>query len=153
MIDSKYQIQRYRPEFKDKLIELLDIVDLPTSDLDELQRKNFFIIVSDAGDLVACLGFYPDEDYVLLRSVAVHPDLQGEGLAIELLAHAELYFRMNKVKQIFLLTTTAEGWFSRHGYLVISRDSLPKSILSHSQFTGLCPSSAVTMYKLLETLH
>ena len=43
------------------------------------------------------------------------------------------------------LTTTAEGYFARHGFGAIDRATVPPAIRSSAEFSTLCPTTAVVM--------
>jgi arsenate reductase (thioredoxin) len=49
-----------------------------------------------------------------------------------------------------LLTETAEIFFARKGYHTVDRKDAPAEIQASSEFSHLCPSSAVLMKKTLE---
>jgi amino-acid N-acetyltransferase len=53
------------------------------------------------------------------------------------------------VESLYLLTTTADAFFSRLGYSPASREEAPSFIKNTSQFSGLCPASSVFMCKHL----
>ena len=53
------------------------------------------------------------------------------------------------VQELCLLTTTAEHFFERLGYQRAEREAAPASIRGTSEFTTLCPASAVFMRKRL----
>ena len=53
--------------------------------------------------------------------------------------------KLKGVLEIYLLTTTAEGFFRRNGFERIERKIVPEVIKQTTEFTSLCPSSAVCM--------
>jgi amino-acid N-acetyltransferase len=53
------------------------------------------------------------------------------------------------VANLFLLTTSAQDFFSRHRYQAIGRKSVPAKVAAAAEFTRLCPGSAVCMTKSL----
>jgi amino-acid N-acetyltransferase len=55
------------------------------------------------------------------------------------------------VRNLYLLTTTAEGFFAGLGYRKVSRDQAPPGIAGTEQFSSLCPSSSSFMVKTLST--
>ena len=82
----------------------------------------------------------------LLRS-AVSPRRRGEGIGEALLVHAEQAAAQRGVMELYLLTTTAERYFSRRGYDVVDRATAPDAITRTRQFSELCPSSSILMVK------
>ena len=76
--------------------------------------------------------------------------LRGAGAGARLLAHAESQARARGVKTLYLLTTTAESFFARHGYASADRDGAPPAIRATREFSGICPASSAFMRKLLQ---
>lgn len=78
----------------------------------------------------------------LLRSVAVVTPGRGVGAALvrHLLARADAEGR-----PVALLTTTAEGSFSRFGFARVAREDVPSALLATAGFRGACPASAMVM--------
>ncbi|MEQ8534295.1 MAG: tyrosine protein phosphatase, partial [Imperialibacter sp.] len=56
----------------------------------------------------------------------------------------------NGITELYLLTTTASKFFERIGYKVADRNTAPDAIKNTSEFSDLCPSSAVFMHKALD---
>lgn len=96
---------------------------------------------------VAALELYAGD--ALLRSVAVDPGYQGQHLGHRLTDAALEMARTHGVSTVFLLTTTAEGFFPRFGFEPISRADVPASVQSSIEFQSACPASAVVMRKRL----
>jgi amino-acid N-acetyltransferase len=53
------------------------------------------------------------------------------------------------VKELYLLTTTAEKFFPKLGFDSIDRDNVPTPIQATEEFSSICPSTAVCMVKKL----
>lgn len=51
------------------------------------------------------------------------------------------------VAAIYLLTTTAESFFRRHGYEPVGRPAVPDVIAGSAEFRTLCPASAALLFK------
>jgi amino-acid N-acetyltransferase len=88
-------------------------------------------------------------DVALLRSLVVARQARSNGAGAALTEAAERLAVESGVNIVYLLTTTAERFFSARGYQKIDRAQAPKAIQGTSQFSGLCPSSAVLMMKQL----
>lgn len=125
---------------------LLEYERLPTSDLNEAALGRFLVCRDDKGVLGA-VGLEIFENVALLRSLVVDRDVRGEGLGIRLTAAAEALAQRSGAESVYLLTTTAEEFFRRRGYRIVARSEGPAAIQSTTQFTELCPSSAVLMVK------
>jgi len=86
---------------------------------------------------------------VLLRSVVVAPEHRGKGVG-EALVHAVVSEAAAQgVRELWLLTETAEPFFSRLGFERVDRAHAPENIAATSEFTTLCPVSAACMKKAL----
>ena len=53
------------------------------------------------------------------------------------------------VRAIYLLTTTAEGFFHRRGYSMAERHAAPPAIQSTREFAGICPANSAFMTKTI----
>jgi amino-acid N-acetyltransferase len=134
--------------FDARIAALLQENDLPTEDLSATSGVVLFgYTVNDK--LCAVVGLELYGTCGLLRSLAVVPGCRGEGIGGEMLAYAEHAAASNGVKELYLLTTTAERYFTRHGYAMADRAVAPAAIAATSQFSSLCPSSSAFMIKSL----
>ena len=127
---------------------LLQANQLPTEDL----RDNPDVLLFGCprgGSLAGVVGLELQGPCALLRSLAVGAEHRGAGLGDTLLHHAEAAAKSQGVRELYLLTTTAEDYFRRRGYLPADRDTAPAAIRSTRQFAGLCPSSSAFLVKRL----
>lgn len=81
----------------------------------------------------------------LLRSVAVSPDVQRQGLGHKLTEAALTYARQQGVEEIYLLTETAAAFFPRFGFIPTTRADIPDAVKQSVEFTIACPQSALAM--------
>jgi len=128
--------------------QLLEEARLPTSDLTEAHLEHF-LGCGENGALEGVVGLELYPPLALLRSLAVTPIFRSRGLGATLLAEAERYARSREVKEIYLLTTTAERFFARAGYERIPREAAPQAIRETQEFSSLCPASSAVMRKRL----
>ena len=130
------------------VIEALDAAALPAADLTDAHMEHFFYSGQpSAPSGIVGLEFCGAD--VLLRSLVVAPDSRAAGLGSALVEHAESYARARGAGSMFLLTTTAEGFFSRRGYAPAQRESAPTAIRATGEFAELCPASSAFMVKKL----
>ncbi len=85
----------------------------------------------------------------LLRSVAVDEAHRKGGHGRALVAGAEAWAAGHGIDTLYLLTTTAAGFFAGLGYTEIPRAEAPAAIARTAQFSGLCPASSTFMRKEL----
>ncbi len=126
--------------------ELLSSAGLPTADLTPELLPNFF--VRRQGDApIGVVGLELFGDVGLLRSLAVAAGHRGRRVGGDLLRRAEAHARHRGVRSLYLLTTTAEGYFLARGYARSERDSAPAPIRATAEFSGLCPATAAFLVK------
>ncbi len=129
-----------------EVLKLLKLVDLPFEGVKE-HFQNFFIVRNDKMT-VGGIGIEIYENVGLLRSVAVHPSFQGKGIGQQMVSKIEEYSAEKELHNIYLLTDTAEKFFLKLGYQLISREETDTRVKQSIEFTTLCPSSPVMMKKI-----
>jgi amino-acid N-acetyltransferase len=127
---------------------LLESTGLPSCDLTEEMLEHFFFVGSPSAP-TALVGLEMFGEQALLRSLVVAPSGRSNGTGSALLDHAENYSRSKGVRRLFLLTTTADRFFARHGYVRIAREEVPNPIRSTREFAEICPASSIPMVKAL----
>lgn len=127
---------------------LLSAAGLPVEGLADARE---LLVARDGDAVVGCAAIEIYEGGGLLRSVAVAPAFRSTGLGRALVVAALARARTLNLPALFLLTTTAEGYFPRFGFEVIERGSVPDSVRRSVEFTSACPSTAVVMSKVLGT--
>lgn len=127
---------------------LLASAALPTEDLTERHCEHFYYL-GNAQAPSGLVGLEILGDVALLRSLVVAAGSQGVGAGSALVKHAEQAAREAGVRAIYLLTTTAEGFFARHGYQRAARESAPPAIRATREFAGICPASSAFMTRTL----
>jgi amino-acid N-acetyltransferase len=81
----------------------------------------------------------------LLRSVAVDPAWRGRGLGMQLTRERLAWAEARGLDTVYLLTTTAAGFFPRLGFAPVDRDAVPATVRESTQFAGVCPSTAAVL--------
>jgi amino-acid N-acetyltransferase len=127
---------------------LLAASDLLHEDLDPRQL-NHFRTAWDGSRLVGVVGLEIKGDCALLRSLAVDAAYRNRKIATGLIGDIEKYAKSMNLSRLYLLTMTAENFFSRCGYQKTDRNSAPATILETTEFKSLCPATAVCMVKHL----
>lgn len=129
------------------LIQLLEDCDLPTSDVNT--EKIIFFRAVKGSRMVGVVGAEPRGAHVLLRSLAVDEQYRSRGVGSLLVNHLLVYCQDEWIDGVYLLTTTAKDFFAAHGFSIVDRAEVPESIRLSSEFSTLCPLSAIVMYKEL----
>jgi len=127
-----------------ELTTLLKTVNLPIEDID--LGHQYFIGAFDHQHLIGTAALEVYHQKALLRSVAVLPKYQKQGIGEQLVIEMENWAISNSITHLFLITETAQSFFNKNGYKFIERDKLPKAIKKCAQFRHLCPVSAACMY-------
>jgi amino-acid N-acetyltransferase len=129
------------------VIALLEAAGLPTAGV---PRTLGDFLVADAGDgLAGAIGLERYGSSALLRSAVVRPGDQGTGIGAALVGALLDRARDGGLREIYLLTTTAERWFPRFGFTPIEREQVPDAVRASVEFREACPASAAVMRMLL----
>ncbi len=110
-----------------------------------------FLLAMSGGELVGCAGAEVhgrQGDLALLRSVAVAPGLQGQGIGRALLQRLLLEAPRRGIRRLALLTTSAADWFTRFGFERVDEGEAPalrRALAASAELQGACPASATLM--------
>ncbi len=108
-----------------------------------------FMVAVMGGEIVACAGAEISGDVALLRSVAVRPALQRQGIGRRLLEQLLHEAQRRDIARLYLLTATAEDYFARFGFIREPRAQAPLALSGSAEFQGACPASATLMMLIL----
>lgn len=126
---------------------LLMSVDLTVAGVGE--HADHFLVVEDAGKIVACAGLETYGFHALLRSVAVHPHYRNRGLATLLVTRLVDQTRQDRLHAVYLLTTSAEAYFRRLGFTTIPREDVDPSVKQSAEFAeGVCATARAMVLPL-----
>jgi amino-acid N-acetyltransferase len=109
-----------------------------------------FLVVEDAGEVVAAAGIERHGGDALLRSVVVDASARGRGIARRLVDAALARASAAGAGDVYLLTTTADAWFARLGFVRVDRDQVPAGIRASAEFASICPTTAAVMRRRAE---
>jgi amino-acid N-acetyltransferase len=140
-------IARVRPAAPADLavvLAMLDRAGLPTAGVPP--SLTGFLVAESGGRLVGMVGLEAYGRAALLRSAVVAADARGVGIGAGLVKGLLDLARAQGIRDVYLLTTTAEAWFPRFGFARIGRDAVPSALHASEEFQGACPDSAVVMH-------
>lgn len=124
---------------------LLHDADLPARGARERAGRT---LVADA-DRLGLLGtasWEPlDTERVLVRSVAVSTGARLRGAGTTLVAAILRRAIASGAREAWCVTTDAEGFFSRCGFVRADREALPEAVAEHAQIRRECPETAAVM--------
>lgn len=129
--------------YTDEVKSILAKSKLPIDDIDLAEQK-FVGILSD-GQLTGIGALETHGSSALLRSMAVIYSGQKKGVGSKLVDRLLDVGKENDIKQVYLLTETAEEFFKKKGFKRINRSDVPQEILATQEFKHLCPSTALCM--------
>lgn len=144
---QNHKIDRLGKAAIPKIKSLLEAASLPVEDLETAPVQFFGITNGEKLSALAGLEIYGAD--AILRSVAVKNDLQNKGLGKQLVQFAENEAREMGITRLFLLTTTAEAYFRNLAYQTFERNACPDPVRASAEFAGMCPETAVCLYKKL----
>jgi amino-acid N-acetyltransferase len=125
------------------VLQLLTASGLP---VDGVEGNLADFIVAESGTvIVGVIGIERYGSAALLRSAAVSPDNRGAGLGTRLVKEVLERAAAQGIRDVYLLTTTAEEYFPRFGFSRAKRLDVPESVRASREFQGACPDSAVVM--------
>jgi amino-acid N-acetyltransferase len=140
-------VERAQPEDIASVLSLLERHGLPLDGADAM--GDAVVVARLDGRVVGAAGLERYADGALLRSVVMDASAQGHGLGQRLTEAALALARDLCMPRVFLLTTTADGFFPRCGFERIGRADVPESVRQSVEFRSACPASAIVMRKLL----
>ena len=125
------------------VLDLLASSGLP---LDGLVDHAHAIVVARDGDrVVGCVALEVYPDGALLRSLAVDARCRDGGIGTRLVANLLRRASDLRVPAVYLLTTTADGYFPRFGFVETDRAAVPPGVRTSVEFQSACPASAIAM--------
>lgn len=130
-----------------RVLSLLGRAELPSEGVAEA-LPHFVLAVSD-GKLAGVVGLELYGGTALLRSAAVEESWRGSGVGKVLVDRALDLARERGVEDVYLLTTTAEDYFPKFGFVCVARDSVRGEVRSSVEFQTACPATATVMKKIL----
>ena len=122
---------------------LLQAANLPVSDLGQDGQFLYLFTVDEAE--AGTGGFEFHNNHALIRSVSVTNNTRSQGIGSEILSHLKDSARSMGATDFYLLTTNAAAFFERHGFTPINRSEAPEPIRKSTEFSSVCPASAVLM--------
>jgi len=129
---------------------LLAANDLPLEGV----RDNFssFVVAEDENGIAGAIGLEKFGSVALLRSAVVSPSHRGSGIGSQLVEHLLERAGDDGIDELYLLTTTAEGYFPRFGFTPTTRSAVPDAVKSSAEFQWACPDTAVVMTRRIATI-
>ena len=133
-----------------QITDLLGHCGLPIDDLDTLDLSLFRVVVNN-GQLEAVGALERFGNLALLRSLATAESARSRGFGRQLVEELQALAANEGIVELYLLTESAERFFTALGFHEVERASVPQAIKDSQQFSSLCPGTATVMVKRLNT--
>ena len=143
----KVQIERASKADQPSILQLLLDAGLPIDGL--IEHLDSAFVARDGATIVGYSALETYADGALLRSVAVAPGARGRGIGQRLTEAALTLARSAGVPAVYLLTTSAESYFPKFGFVPATRDQVPAGVKQSIEFRSACPATAVVMWRAL----
>ena len=131
---------------RDDIAAILSAHKLPADDLPK--KLDNFLLARESKKLIGIIGLEIYGAYGLLRSLVVIPEYRNKGIACELIERLERLAALKGLRELYLLTETSHDYFARKSFQKITRDEVPHEVKLSSQFSQVCPVSAIVMKKI-----
>jgi amino-acid N-acetyltransferase len=133
------------PAQREAIIQLLESARLPVADLPS--DLSHFLVAISRNKVVGVIGLEIYGNCGLLRSLVIDHEYRNQHIAEKLIMHLEQHSKQLQLSTIYLLTETAPIYFSKKGFQTIQRDEVPSELQQSSEFSHVCPASAIVMKK------
>jgi len=141
------QIEPASDADRPSILQLLLEAGLPIDGLVEHLTAAF--VARDGAAIVGCSALETYADGALLRSVVVAPAARGRRVGQRLTEAAVTLAQSVGMPAVYLLTTSAESYFPKFGFVPMTRDQVPATVRQSIEFRSACPASAIVMWKTL----
>ena len=138
------QIRAANREDLETVRSLIAEAALPQDGLED-QFGSGYAVAVESGRLVGVAGVERYAACGLLRSVVTAADQRGRGIGEALVRDRLGWAERAGLESIYLLTTSAAGYFPKLGFAAVEREAVPAEIRASREFSSVCPSSAVVM--------
>ncbi len=129
----------------DPIKRVLSENQLPTADI--FGNSILFFVALTENRIIGTIGLEHYNSVGLLRSLAVSKAFRNRRTGEKLIRHVFDLCSDRGIKELYLLTTTADTYFNRFGFQTIDRSIVPDVIKQTSEFREICPSPAIIMYR------
>ena len=141
-------IERATRDDAASILDLLARSALPADGM--LDHLDTALVARADGRVVGSAALEVYADGALLRSVAVDAGFRGVGLGQQLTHAALALAETLGAPSVYLLTTTAQGFFPRFAFSPIARADVPATVQQSVEFRSACPASAIVMRRRLD---
>ncbi len=150
MLNSNISLRPATPSDWPAIAALLEVNKLP---LDGARgHLATYLLATQGQEIIGCAGAEVYGDLALLRSVAIAPGLQRQGVGKQLVSRLLQEAKRRQIAKVYLLSVTAQDYFAQFGFKRGPRENAPAALHASAEFQGACPACAALMsLTLIET--
>ena len=141
---STWVLRGARSQDRGQVGALLREARLGEEDLDTAFPGGY-VVAESGGRVAGVAGIERYGPHALLRSVAVAEVLRGSGVGEALVRDRLAAAEAEGADDVWLLTTTAERWFPRFGFVRVERAAIPAPLQASAEVSHACPASAAVL--------
>ena len=104
-----------------------------------------YLLATQGKEVIGCAGAEVYGDLALLRSVAIAPGLQRQGVGKQLVSRLLQEAKRRQIAKVYLLSVTAPEYFAQFGFKRGPRENAPAALHASAEFQGACPACAALM--------
>lgn len=145
------EIRRATSDDLEQIALLLDAAELPALP-GNMPLANVLVALREAA-VIGVIAMEVRGLRGLVRSVAVEPGHSRQGVGASLFQSLLARAQELSLRELYLLTEGAEGFFENVGFVAVPRDAVPAEIRSTREYREQCPESATVMRLGLVTRH
>lgn len=131
------------PADAEAILALLSESDLPADGV--IEGISSFFVADLRGLVIGTAGLETHGHDGLLRSVVVREGMRGRGIGHRLASRVIGAARSTNLRNLYLLTISADGYFSSYGFVRVDRESVAREIQNSVEFRDACPATATAM--------
>ncbi len=139
------ELIRARKKDTDFIKKKLRANDLPTEDI--TSKIDDFYIAKEDLEIIGIAGLEICGNYGLARSILIEDRFRNQGLGKKLVFRLLDLARNKGVREVYILTTTAQNFFEKLKFEIVKREAVPEPIRKTTEFESLCPETAICMKK------
>jgi amino-acid N-acetyltransferase len=149
VMESAISIRPATPGDLEAVSDLLLAARLVPIDETAQFGDQYAVAAAPDGAILGVAGYERYGEDILLRSVAVAEKWRSAGVGRRLTQDRLADARRRGCTTAYLLTDTAAGYWTRHGFAAIDRSAAPRDISRSREWSAACPIGATAMRKSL----
>ena len=143
MLNNSISLRQAGPSDWPAIEALLVANKLPTEGAQA--HLSTYLLAMSNGEVVGCAGAEIYGTLALVRSVAIAPGLQKQGIGRLLVERLLQEARARDIAALYLLTVTAPEYFAQYGFKRMKIEDAPQALRASAEFQGACPACAALM--------